>query len=185
MDTRTAWRNGHKKWCRVLRCTVGPWGSRDIRTSLQVIAGFENSEISGSAKIVETRVREAQQQFPAFSNKLVLMLDMTVYPPEIHVLPVHKIEQFPGNDTIWPEIADEIRQRSDSPPKGYMFSVVKVHLGKSKFTLFSPSTALLMAFEGQYFSDDEAYDSADEDGIADFQTLPDQDLDYDPESLDD
>ncbi|KAG1771963.1 hypothetical protein EV702DRAFT_629105 [Suillus placidus] len=182
---RTAWRNGHKKWCRVLRCTVGPWGSRDIRTSLRVIAGFETNIISGSAKDVETRVREAQQQFPAFSNKLVLMLDMTVYPPEIHVLPVHKIEQFPGNDTIWPEIADEIRQRSDSPPKGYMFSVVKVHLGKSKFTLFSPSTALRMAFEGQYFSDDEAYNSADEDDEDDSKMLGDQDLDYDEESLDD
>ncbi|KAG2035126.1 hypothetical protein BDR03DRAFT_963280 [Suillus americanus] len=160
---RTAWRNGHKKWCQVLRCTVGPWGSRDIRRSLQVIAGFETSEISGMAEDVETRVREARQQFPVFIDKLVLTLDMTVYPPEIHVLPVHKVEQFPGEDPIWPEIADEIRARSDSPPKGYMFSVVKVHLGKSKFTLFSPSTALRMAFEGQYFSDDEACGSVDED----------------------
>jgi hypothetical protein len=157
----------------------GPWGSRDIRTSLQVIAGFETSEISGLAKDVETRVREAQQQFPAFRNKLVLMLDMTVYPSEVNVLPVHKLEQFPGKDPIWPEIADEIRARSDSPPKGYMFSVVKVHLGKSKFTLFSPSTALRMAFEGQYFSDDEAYDSVDEDGIDDSKTVGDQDLDDD------
>jgi hypothetical protein len=130
-------------------------------------------------KDVETRVREAQQQFPAFSDKLVLMLDMTVYTPGIHVLPVHKLEQFPGEDPIWPEIADEIRARSDSPPKGYMFSVVKVHLGKSKFTLFSPSTALDMAFEGQYFSDDEAYDSADEDDIDDWNTLGDQGLDDD------
>ncbi|KAG1831056.1 hypothetical protein EV424DRAFT_1373600 [Suillus variegatus] len=153
---RTAWHNGHKKWCQVLRCTVGPWGSRDIRKSLQVIAGFETSEISGMAKDVELRVREGQRQFPAFKDKLVLMLDMTVYPPEVHVLPVHKLEQFPGDDPRWPEIANEIRQRSDSPPKGYMFSVVKVHLGKLKFTLFSPSTALRMAFVGQYFSDNEA-----------------------------
>ncbi|KAG1871437.1 hypothetical protein F4604DRAFT_812624 [Suillus subluteus] len=182
---RTAWRNGHKKWCQVLRCTVGPWGSRDIRTSLQVIAGFETSTISGMTKDVETQVHEAQQQFPAFSDKLVLMLDMTVYPPESHVLPVHKVEQFPGEDPIWPEIADEIRARSDSPPKGYMFSVVKVHLGKPKFTLFSPSMALRMAFEGQYFSDDEAYDSVDEDDIDDSNTLGDQDLDYDSESVDD
>ncbi|KAG1793588.1 uncharacterized protein HD556DRAFT_1476802 [Suillus plorans] len=153
---RTAWHNGHKKWCQVLRCTVGPWGSRDIRKSLQVIAGFETSKISGMAKDVESRVREAQRQFPAFKDQLVLMLDMTVYPPEVHVLPVHKLEQFPGDDPIWPEIAIEIRQQSDSPPKGYMFSVVKVHLGKSKFTLFSPSTAFRMAFVGQYFSDNEA-----------------------------
>ncbi|KAG1793585.1 uncharacterized protein HD556DRAFT_1308451 [Suillus plorans] len=104
-------------------------------------------KISGMAKDVESRVREAQRQFPAFKDQLVLMLDMTVYPPEVHVLPVHKLEQFPGDDPIWPEIAIEIRQQSDSPPKGYMFSVVKVHLGKSKFTLFSPSTALL--FFGQ------------------------------------
>jgi hypothetical protein len=120
---------------------------------------------------VEMHVREAQQQFPAFSDKLVLMLDMTVYTPGIHVLPVHMLEQFPGGDPIWPEIADEIRARSDSPPKGYMFSVVKVHLGKSKFTLFSPSTALRMAFEGQYFSDDEACDPVDEDEIDDSNTL--------------
>ncbi|KAG1850317.1 glutathione S-transferase [Suillus tomentosus] len=119
-----------------------PWGSRDIRKSLQVIAGFETSEIPGMAKDVESRVREAQRQFPAFKDKHVLMLNMTVYPPEVQVLPVHKLEQFPGDDPIWPEIANEIRHRSDSPPKGYMFSVVKVHLGKSKFTLFSPSTAL-------------------------------------------
>ncbi|KAG2129363.1 hypothetical protein BD769DRAFT_680604 [Suillus cothurnatus] len=177
---KTAWRNGHRKWCQVLRCTVGPWGSRDIRTSLQVIAGFETSTISGMTKDVEMRVREAQQQFPAFSDKLVLMLDMTVYPPESHVLPVHKLEQFPGDDLIWSEIADDIRARSGSPPKGYMFSVVKVHLGKSKFTLFSPSTALDMAFEGQYFSDDEAYGSADEDDIDDWNTLGDQGLDDDP-----
>ncbi|KAG1871433.1 hypothetical protein F4604DRAFT_1926165 [Suillus subluteus] len=182
---RTAWRNGHKKWCQVLRCTVGPWGSRDIRTSLQVIAGFETSTISGKTKDVETQVREAQQQFPAFSDKLVLMLDMTVYPTEIHVLPVHKVEQFPGEDPVWPEIADEIHQRSDSPPKGYMFSVVKVHLGKSKFMLFSPSTALRMAFEAQYFSDDEACGSVDEDDTDDSHTLGDEDLDYDSESLDD
>ncbi|KAG1796468.1 hypothetical protein EV424DRAFT_1444638 [Suillus variegatus] len=168
---RTAWHNGHKKWCQVLRCTVGPWGSRDIRKSLQVIAGFETSEITGMAKDVESRVREAQQQFPAFRDKLVLMLDLTVYPPEVHVLPVHKLEQFPGDDPIWPEIADEIRQRSDSPPKGYMFSVVKVHLGKSKFTLFSPSTALRMAFVDQYFSDDEA--SVDEDEMNDSKALGD------------
>ncbi|KAG2140661.1 hypothetical protein DEU56DRAFT_798035 [Suillus clintonianus] len=174
---RTAWRNGHKKWCQVLRCAVGPWGSRDIRTSLQVIAGFETSEISGMAKDVETRVREAQQQFPAFINKLVLMLDMTVFPPEIHVLPVHRLEQFPGKDPIWPEIADEIRQRSDSPPKGYMFSVVKVHLGKSKFTLFSPSMALRMAFESQYFVVDDSVDENDS------TTLGDQDLDYGSEPL--
>ncbi|KAG2035134.1 hypothetical protein BDR03DRAFT_963297, partial [Suillus americanus] len=160
---RTAWRNGHKKWCRVLRCTVGPWGSRDIRTSLQVIAGFEKSTICGMPEDLETRVREAQQQFPAFIDKLVLMLDMTVYPTQRHVLPLHKLEQFPWEDPIWPEIADEIRARSDSPPQGYMFSVVKVHLGKSKFTLFSPGTALCMAFEGQYFSDDEACGSVDED----------------------
>jgi hypothetical protein len=84
---------------------------------------------------------------------------MTVYPPEVRVLPVHKLEQFPGNDPIWPKIADVIRARSDSPPKGYMFSVVKVNLGNTKVTLFSPSTAMSMAFEGQYFSDDE--DEAD------------------------
>ncbi|KAG2144102.1 uncharacterized protein EDB93DRAFT_543800 [Suillus bovinus] len=180
---RAAWRNGHKRWCQVLRCTVGPWGSRDIRTSLQVIAGFENSEISGMAKDVETRVREAQQQFPAFRDRLVLMLDMSVYPPEVHVLPVHKLEQFPGNDPIWPEIADEIRQRSESPPKGYMFSVVKVNLGKPKVTLFSPSTALRMAFEGQYFSDDEI--SVDEDEIDDSKTPGHEDLDHGSESLDD
>ncbi|KAG2356595.1 hypothetical protein BDR07DRAFT_1463961 [Suillus spraguei] len=179
---RTAWRSGHKKWCQVLRCTVGPWGSRDIRQSLQVIAGFETSAISGSMEDVESRVREAQQQFPAFSDRLVLLLDMTVYPPENYVLPVHTLEQFPGGDPIWPEIADEIRARSDSPPKGYMFSVVKVHLGKSKFTLFSPSTALSMAFEGQYFSDEDVYDSADDD---DWKTLGDQDSNYDSESLDD
>ncbi|KAG2339015.1 hypothetical protein BDR05DRAFT_636524 [Suillus weaverae] len=182
---RTAWRNGHKKWCPVLRCTVGPWGSRDIRTSLQVIAGFETSSISRMAKDVETRVREAQQQFPEFSDKLVLMLDMTVYPPKSHVLPVHKLERFPGEDPIWPEIADEIRQRSDSPPKGYMFSVVKVHLGNSSFTLFSPSTALHMAFEGQYFPNHEAYDSADEDGIDDWKTLNDEGMDYYSDSSDD
>ncbi|KAG2140654.1 hypothetical protein DEU56DRAFT_288031 [Suillus clintonianus] len=175
---RTAWRSGHKKWCQVLRCAVGPWGSRDIRTSLQVIAGFETSEISGMTKEVETHVREAQQQFPAFINTLVLMLDMTVFPPEIHVLPVHMLEQFPGEDPIWPEIADEIRQRSDSPPKGYMFSVVKVHLGKSKFTLFSPSTALCMAFESQYFLNDETYDSMDEDDGYDWNKLSDEDLDF-------
>ncbi|KIK34052.1 hypothetical protein CY34DRAFT_661961 [Suillus luteus UH-Slu-Lm8-n1] len=180
---RTAWRNGHKKWCQVLRCTIGPWGSREIRTSLQVIAGFETSSISGKVKEVETRVREAQQQFPDFSNTLVLMLDMTVYPSESHVLPVHMLEQFPGGDPIWPEIAAEIRQRSDSPPKGYMFSVVKVHLGNSTFTLFSPSTALRMAFEDQYFLDDEVYNSEDEDETDDSKTLGDQDLDYDSESL--
>ncbi|KAG1744275.1 hypothetical protein EDB19DRAFT_1696577 [Suillus lakei] len=142
---RTAWRNGHKKWCQVTE-VHRQCGSRDIRKSLQVIAGFEASEISGMAKDVEVRVREARRQFPAFSNKLVLVLDMTVYPPEIHMLPVHKLEQFPGEDPIWSEIADDIRARSDSPLKGYMFSVVKVHLGNSKFTLFSPSTALRMAF---------------------------------------
>ncbi|KAG2069813.1 hypothetical protein BDR04DRAFT_1101088 [Suillus decipiens] len=131
----------------------GPCGSRDIRQSLPVIAGFETSTISGLTKDVETHVREAQQQFPTFSDKLVLMVDMTVYPSKISVLPVHMLEQFPGGDPIWPEIADEIRAQSDSPLKGYMLSVVKVHLGKSKFTLFSPSTALRMAFEGQYFSD--------------------------------
>jgi hypothetical protein len=103
------------------------------------------------AKDIETCVREAQQQFPAFRNKLVLMLDMTVYPPEVRVLPVHKLEQFPGNDPIWLKFADEIHARSDSPPKGYMFSVVKVHSGNAKFMLFSLSTALSMAFEGQYF----------------------------------
>ncbi|KAG2159371.1 uncharacterized protein EDB93DRAFT_1115342 [Suillus bovinus] len=182
---RTAWRNGHRKWCQVLRCTVGPWGSRDIRNSLQVIAGFENNQISGMAKDVEKRVREAQRQFPAFSDRLVLLLDMTVYTPGIHVLPVHKLEQFPGDDPIWPEVADEIRARSDSPPKGYMFSVVKVHLGKSKFTLFSPSIALRMAFEGQYFSDNEAHESVDEDEI-DYPKSPgNQDLDYDSESSND
>ncbi|KAG2336355.1 hypothetical protein BDR05DRAFT_971124 [Suillus weaverae] len=136
------------------------------------------------AKDVETHVREAQQQFPAFSDRLVLMLDLSVWPPEIHVLPVHKLEQFPGQDPIWPEIADEIRARSDSPPKGYMFSVVKIHLGKSKVTLFSPSTALQMAFEGQYFSDDEAYNFVDEDDADDSKVLGDQDLDYGEESLD-
>ncbi|KAG1729500.1 uncharacterized protein EDB91DRAFT_1253013 [Suillus paluster] len=143
---RAAWRSGHKKWCQVLRCTVGPWGSRDIRKSLQITGGFETSTISERGKDVEARVRKARQQFPAFSNKLVLMLDMTVFPTEIHVLPLHRLEQFPGKDPIWPEIADEIRERSDSPLKGYMFSVVKVHLGNSKFTLFSPSTVLSMAF---------------------------------------
>ncbi|KAG2076208.1 hypothetical protein BDR04DRAFT_751459 [Suillus decipiens] len=182
---RTAWRNGHKKWCQILRCTIGPWGSRDIRTSLRIIAGFEASKISGMAKAVETRVREAQQQFPAFSDKLVLVLDMTVYTSKIYVLPVHKLDQFPGEDPIWLEIADEIRAQSDSPPTGYMFSVVKVHLGKSKLTLFSPSTALRMAFEGQYFSDGEEYDSADEAEIDGSKTLGDQDLDYDSKSLDD
>ncbi|KAG1852919.1 hypothetical protein C8R48DRAFT_723743 [Suillus tomentosus] len=181
---RTAWRNGHRKWCQVLRCTVGPWGSPDIRNSLQVIAGFETTQISGMAKDVETRVREAQQKFPAFSDKLVLMVDLTVYSPEMRVLPVHMLEQFPGGDPIWPEIADEIHARSDSPPKGYMFSVVKVHLGKSKFTLFSPSTALRMAFEGQYFSDDEAYNPVDEDEIDDSKSLGDQDLDCDSDPLD-
>lgn len=160
---RAAWRNGHKMWCQALRCTVGPWGSRDIRKSLQVIGSFETSEISGMAKDIETRVRKAQRQFPAFRDRLVLMLDMTIYPPEVRVLPVHKLEQFPGNDPIWPKIADDIRARSDSPPKGYMFSVVKVHLGNTKFTLFSPSTALSMAFECQYFWEYEAHDSADED----------------------
>ncbi|KIK35703.1 hypothetical protein CY34DRAFT_16864 [Suillus luteus UH-Slu-Lm8-n1] len=160
---RAAWRNGHKTWCQALRCTVGPWGSRDIRKSLQVIAGFESSEISGMAKDIETRVREAQRQFPAFIDRLVLVLDMTVYPPEVRVLPVHMLEQFPGNDPIWSKIADDIRARSNSPPKGYMFSVVKVHLGNTKFTLFSPSTALRMGFEDQYFWDDEAHDSEDED----------------------
>ena len=40
----------------------------------------------------------------------------------------------------WPEIADEIRERSDSAPQRYMFSVVKVHFGNSKFTLFSVLT---------------------------------------------
>jgi hypothetical protein len=115
------------------------------------------------AKDIETRVRKAQRQFPAFRDRLVLMLDMTIYPPEVRVLPVHKLEQFPGNDPIWPKIADDIRARSDSPPKGYMFSVVKVHLGNTKFTLFSPSTALSMAFECQYFWEYEAHDSADED----------------------
>jgi hypothetical protein len=180
---RAAWRNGHKTWCQALRCTVGeslsvliscfsiespsgPWGSRDIRKSLQVIAGFETSEISGMAKDIETRVGEAQRQFPAFKDRLVLVLDMTVYPPEVRVLPVHKLKHFPGNDPIWTKIADDIRARSDSPPKGYMFPVVKVHLGNRKFTLFSPSTALRMAFEGQYFSDDEEADySSDEDAM--------------------
>jgi hypothetical protein len=107
------------------------------------------------AEDIEMRVREAQRQFPAFTDRLVLVLDMTVYSPEVRVLPVHKLKQFPGNDPIWPKIADDIRARSDSPPKGYMFAVVKVHLGKTKFTLFSPSTVLRLAFEGQYFSDDE------------------------------
>lgn len=86
-----------------------------------------------------------------------------------------------GEDPIGPEIADEIRTRSDSPPKGYMFSVVKVHLGNSTFTLFSPSTALHMAFEDQYFSDDGAHDGDDMDG---WNTLGDLDVDYDSESLD-
>ncbi|KAG2078989.1 hypothetical protein BDR04DRAFT_1086045 [Suillus decipiens] len=180
---RTAWRNGHSKWCQVLRCTVGPWRSRDIRKSLQVIAGFEKSAIEESIKEIETHVREAQQQFPDFSDKLVLMLDVTVFPPGNHVLPVHKLEQFPGEDPIWPEIADEIRTRSDSPPKGYMFSVVKIHLGKSKFTLFSPSTALRLAFKGLCLSEDDACDSVDEDEINDSKT--DEHLDYDSESSND
>ncbi|KAG1744964.1 uncharacterized protein EDB91DRAFT_1335437 [Suillus paluster] len=144
---RAAWRSGHKKWCQVLRCTVD----------------------------VETHIRKARQQFPAFSNKLVLMLDMTVFPTEIHVLPLHKVEQFPGKDPIWPEISDEIRERSDSPPKGYMFSVVKVHLGNSKFMLFSPSTALNMAFECQYLSDDEPCVSGDEDEDYDSESQGDPD----------
>ncbi|KAG0704102.1 hypothetical protein DFH29DRAFT_400147 [Suillus ampliporus] len=179
---RAAWRSGHKKWCQVLRCTVGPWGSRDIRQSLQVIAGFETSMISKMAKDVETHVRKARQQFPAFSNKLVLMFDMTVFPTEIHVLPLHKLQQFPGQDPIWPKIADEIRERSDSPPNGYMFSVVKVHLGNSKFTLFSPSTALSMAFECQYY--DEPCGSVDEDDDYDSESLGGQGSDYGSESSD-
>jgi hypothetical protein len=59
--------------------------------------------------------------------------------------------------------------------KGYMFSVVEVHLGNSTFTLFSPSTALHMAFEGQYLSDDDKMD--------DSKMLGDQDLDCDLEAL--
>src|SRR6267154_1386810 len=49
---RAAWRSGHRKWCQVLRCTVGespspchavliesplgPCGLRDIRNNLQI-----------------------------------------------------------------------------------------------------------------------------------------------------
>ncbi|KIK33514.1 hypothetical protein CY34DRAFT_18321 [Suillus luteus UH-Slu-Lm8-n1] len=43
--------------------------------SLQIIAGFETSCISGVVEEAETRIREAQQQFPSFSHTLVLMLD--------------------------------------------------------------------------------------------------------------
>jgi hypothetical protein len=84
------------------------------------------------------------------------MLDTTVYPPEVRVLPVHKLEQLPGNDPIWPKIADEVtRHRKDIC---FRWSSFMVHVVNTKFTLFSPSMALRMAFEDQYFPDDSAHE---------------------------
>jgi hypothetical protein len=112
---------------------------------------------------VETRVGEAQRQFPAFRDRLVLMLDMTVYPPEVPVHPVRKLEQSLGMTTYGPK-HETTHHRRDTC---FRWSSFKVHVRNTKFTLFIPSTVLRMAFEDQYFPNDEAHDSAGEDDVND------------------
>ncbi|KAG0701121.1 hypothetical protein DFH29DRAFT_1069813 [Suillus ampliporus] len=90
------------------QCTQEVVSSSEDRGARAISAGASKS--LEEAKDVETHIREVRQQFPGFSNKLVLMPDMTVFPTEIHVFPLHKLQQFPGDDPIWPEIADEIRE---------------------------------------------------------------------------
>ena len=89
---------------------------------------------------------------------------MTVFPTELHVLPLHKIEQFPGENPIWPEIssADDVTfQRKDICSEW-----LKLYLDHQEYTCLELEVD---AGWPKWYNDESEYDS---------QSLGESDSDY-------
>ncbi|OAX42706.1 hypothetical protein K503DRAFT_862837 [Rhizopogon vinicolor AM-OR11-026] len=150
----TDWDQGHRTACKYLKAAIGPSASRYIRKSLFLLAKIEDSEIHSNQEFISQLWVTARAEHPEFQDRLVLEIDHVPEKPtdKFKFNPVSNyLHIFPeASERPW-QVASEWRQSVGLHGPG-LPAVVRIHEGdeimEKPNLLFSPSTALRMAFTG-------------------------------------
>ncbi|KAG2038960.1 hypothetical protein BDR03DRAFT_953235 [Suillus americanus] len=147
------WDQDHRMACKYLKAAIGPNASRYIRRSLFLLAKIEDAEIQSHQEFISQLSVTAQAEHPEFQDRLVLEIDPVAEGPtdKFKFNPVSNyLHIFPdASERPW-KVAGKWRQSTGLyslclPP------VMRIHEGyeitDQPNLLFSPSTALRMAFK--------------------------------------
>lgn len=156
---KEAWESGHRVHCRMLRSglgqilvlciykvlsddqTQGNQDVREIRKSLPVIAMIESWICE--ERVNEIRALDKDVVKTSENDRSIVEVDLTVYPIELNMYSLRDYFLVSGSHTFEREVAESITTSEDSP---YDLVAVKVRLGREYYSLFSPATALGVAF---------------------------------------
>jgi len=138
---KEAWESGHRVHCRMLRSGLGNQDVREIRKSLPVIAMIESWICE--ERVNEIRALDKDVVKTSENDRSIVEVDLTVYPIELNMYSLRDYFLVSGSHTFEREVAESITTSEDSP---YDLVAVKVRLGREYYSLFSPATALGVAF---------------------------------------
>ncbi|KAG1893732.1 uncharacterized protein F5891DRAFT_1065372 [Suillus fuscotomentosus] len=138
---KEAWESGHRVHCRMLRSALGNQDVREIRKSLPVIAMIESWICE--ERVNEIRALDKDVVKTSENDRSIVEVDLTVYPIELNMYSLRDYFLVSGSHTFEREVAESITTSEDSP---YDLVAVKVRLGREYYSLFSPATALGVAF---------------------------------------
>jgi hypothetical protein len=138
---KDAWETGHRNHCRMLRSALGNQDVREIRKSLPVIAMIESWICEERVNEIKALDKDTVKTSP--DDRSIVEVDLSVYPIELNLYSLRDYFLVCGSNTFEREVAESITTSKDSP---YDLVAVKVRLGREYYSLFSPATALGIAF---------------------------------------
>ncbi|KAG2344873.1 hypothetical protein BDR05DRAFT_989071 [Suillus weaverae] len=138
---KDAWESGHRIHCRMLRSALGNQDVREIRKSLPVIAMIESWICE--ERVNEIRALDKDTVKTSDDDRSIVEVDLSVYPIELNMYSLREYFLVCGSHIFEREVAESITTSEESP---YDVVAVKVRLGREYYSLFSPATALGLAF---------------------------------------
>ncbi|OAX36123.1 hypothetical protein K503DRAFT_858203 [Rhizopogon vinicolor AM-OR11-026] len=143
---KDAWKSGHRIHCRMLRSAIGNRDIREIRKSLPIIAMTESWILNKRLDEIKAGYESIRDMMEPSNDRYVLQVNMSVHPVGLSMYPLRDyplVGAIGSSDTFDHGIADLVTTTEDS---AYDLVAVKVRFGRESYSLFSPATALGIAF---------------------------------------